>query len=89
MARRGPRPGAARDAAAPAGREAVVLELAEALREALDDARVEPMGLAAVGVGAPGSIDVETGTVIQVANIEGGMRHSRSAPRLPRSSGGP
>ena len=37
------------------GPEAVVLELAETLREALDDARVEPMGLAAVGVGAPGS----------------------------------
>lgn len=53
------------------GPEAVVLELAEALRAALDDARVEPMGLAAVGVGAPGSIDVETGSVLQVANIEG------------------
>ena len=53
------------------GPEAVVLELAETLREALDAAGVEPMGLAAIGVGAPGSIDVETGTVLKVANIDG------------------
>jgi glucokinase len=53
------------------GPEAVVLELAEALRAALVDAGVEPMGLQAVGVGAPGSIEVESGTVSQVANIQG------------------
>jgi len=53
------------------GPEAVVGALAETLRAALDDAGVEPMGLAGIGVGAPGSIDVETGTVVQVANIEG------------------
>ncbi len=53
------------------GPEAVVFELAEALRQALDEAGVEPMGLAAVGVGAPGSIDTASGTVTQVANIEG------------------
>ena len=51
--------------------EAVVFELAETLREALDDAGVEPMGLAGIGVGAPGSIDVATGTVLQVPNIDG------------------
>ena len=53
------------------GPDAVVFELAEALREALDDAGVEPMGLAGIGVGAPGSIDAEAGTVHQVANLEG------------------
>lgn len=53
------------------GPETVVGALAETLRAALDDAGVEPMGLAGIGVGAPGSIDVETGTVVQVANIEG------------------
>jgi len=53
------------------GPEAVVGALAETLRAALDDAGVEPMGLAGIGVGAPGSIDAETGTVVQVANIEG------------------
>ena len=75
------------------GPEAVVLELAETLRAALDDAGVEAMGLAGVGVGAPGSIDVETGTVIQVANIEGwdtplparpGARRGARAPRDDR-----
>jgi glucokinase len=53
------------------GPEAVVFELAEALRAALDDAGVEPMGLEGIGVGAPGAIDVDTGTVMQVPNIEG------------------
>jgi glucokinase len=52
------------------GPAAVVGVLAETLRAALDDAGVEPTGLAGVGVGAPGSIDVETGTVAQVPNIE-------------------
>jgi glucokinase len=51
--------------------EAVVFELAEALREALDAAGVEPLGLAGIGVGAPGSIDAATGTVLQVPNIDG------------------
>ena len=53
------------------GPQAVAFELAEALRAALDDAGVEPMGLAGIGVGAPGSIDAESGAVLQVANIDG------------------
>ena len=53
------------------GPKAVVIALADTLRAALDDAGVEPMGLAGIGVGAPGSIDAATGTVFQVANIEG------------------
>jgi glucokinase len=53
------------------GAEAVVFELADALRAALDDAKVEPMGISGVGVGAPGSIDAQSGTVVQVANIDG------------------
>ena len=53
------------------GPQAVAFELAEALRAALDDAGVEPMGLAGIGIGAPGSIDADSGTVLQVANIEG------------------
>ncbi len=53
------------------GPEAVAFELAEAMREALDDAGVEPMGLAGIGIGAPGSIDVTSGTVMQVPNIDG------------------
>ncbi len=53
------------------GGQAVVLELSEALRAALDDAQIELMGLSGVGVGAPGSVDPAGGTVAQVPNIEG------------------
>jgi glucokinase len=53
------------------GPEAVVLVLAETLRAALEDADLPLTAIAGVGVGAPGSIDVETGTVVQVANIDG------------------
>jgi glucokinase len=53
------------------GPEAIVLELAETMRGALEAAGVEPMGLSGVGVGAPGSIDSGTGIVGQVPNIDG------------------
>lgn len=53
------------------GGEAVVLELSEALRAALDDAQIELMGISGVGVGAPGSVDPAGGSVAQVPNIEG------------------
>ena len=71
------------------GPEAVVFELAETLRAALADAGVEVMGLATVGVGAPGSIDAETGTVIQVANIEGWDTPYRLGPALAEELGRP
>ena len=72
------------------GPEAVVLELAEAMRAALDDAGVEAMGLAGVGVGAPGSIDADTGTVLQVAEHRRlGRPRTRSARRSRRSSAAP
>jgi len=69
--------------------EAVVLELAETLREALDAAGVEPMGLAGIGVGAPGSIDVETGTVLKVANIDGWDAPFPLGPALADEMGRP
>ena len=53
------------------GPKAVAFELAEALRDALDNAGVEVMALSGIGVGAPGSIDPKAGTVLQAANIEG------------------
>ena len=62
---------ARRDTPRGVAQDAVVLELAETLRDALADAGVEPMGIAGVGVGAPGSIDAATGTVFQAANIDG------------------
>ncbi len=62
---------ARRDTPRAGGPDAVVFELAEAMRGALDDAGVELMGISGVGIGAPGSIDPKTGVVVQVANIEG------------------
>jgi glucokinase len=69
--------------------EAVVFELAETLREALDDAGVEPMGLAGIGVGAPGAIDVEAGVVRQVPNIDGWDSPFPVGPALAEELGRP
>ncbi|MGZ8687690.1 MAG: ROK family protein [Gaiellaceae bacterium] len=71
------------------GADAVVLELAEAMRAALDDAQVEPMGISGVGVGAPGSIDAESGTVVQVANIHGWTGPFPIGPALAQELGRP
>lgn len=71
------------------GPEVVVIELAEALRSALGDAGVESMGLSGVGVGAPGSIEVETGTVLQVPNIEGWDSPFPLGPALAEELGRP
>ncbi len=62
---------ARRDTPQRGGPEAVVHELAEAMRSALDAAGIEPMALSGVGVGAPGSVDPRGGLVVQVANIKG------------------
>lgn len=69
------------------GPEAVVFELAESLRAALDDAGVEPMGLAGIGVGAPGTIDPRSGIVFQVANIEGWDKPFPLGPALAAELG--
>ena len=71
------------------GPGAVVLELAEALEEALDDAGIEAMGLAGVGVGAPGAIDPAVGTVAQVPNIEGWEAPFELGPALAAELGRP
>ena len=71
------------------GPAAVAFELAETLRAALDDAGVEPMGLAGIGIGAPGSIDAATGTVLQVANIDGWDAPFPLGPALAAELGRP
>ncbi len=71
------------------GPEAVVRELAEAVRTALDDAQIEPMGISGVGLGAPGSIDAETGTVVQVPNIDGWDAPFPVGPALAEELGRP
>jgi len=71
------------------GPEKVMLELAETMRAALDDAGVELMGLAGVGVGAPGSIDADSGTVLQVPNIDGWHAPYPLGPALQEELGRP
>ena len=71
------------------GPEAVIDSLVEVLRAALAGAGVEPLGLAGIGVGAPGSIDVATGTVFQVANIDGWDTPFPLGPALAAEIGRP
>lgn len=71
------------------GAEAVVSELARAIHAALDDAGVEPLEISGVGVGAPGSIDATSGTVVQVANIEGWEKPFPIGPALAAEIGRP
>ena len=47
----------------------VVAALADGLRQACADAGVNPAGLAGVGVGAPGAVDAEAGTVTNAGNL--------------------
>ena len=52
------------------GPEALVGELAGTVRDALAAAGADAGDLESIGIGAPGSIDVATGSVLQVANVE-------------------
>ncbi|MGZ4354965.1 MAG: ROK family protein, partial [Gaiellaceae bacterium] len=49
----------------------VIKELAAALRDAAAAAGVEPAELAGVGVGSPGEVDREAGTVASAGNLPG------------------
>jgi glucokinase len=71
------------------GAEAVAHELAEALREALEDAGLEVMALSGVGVGAPGRVDPRKGVVAQVPNIEGWSEPYALGPALAAELGRP
>lgn len=71
------------------GPEAVMVALADAMRAALEDARIEPMGVGGIGVGAPGSIDAATGTVLQVPNIDGWDAPYPLGPALAAELGRP
>jgi glucokinase len=53
------------------GPKAVAAEIVESVRAALAEANAGVDALTGIGVGAPGSIDVEQGIVTKVANIEG------------------
>ena len=52
-----------------AGAEEVTAELAGALRDALAEAKLEPADLKGVGVGWPGAVDEEAGTITTAVNL--------------------
>jgi glucokinase len=70
-ARHGVRGEAKRPTPSEGGPEDVVAQLAEALREAADEAGVETGELAGVGVGSPGAVDAATGVVSSARNLPG------------------
>jgi glucokinase len=80
---------ARRETPADDGPDAVVRELAGAVRDALAEAELEAAALTGVGVGAPGSIDVGSGTVLQAANIEAWQEPYPLAERLGEELGLP
>jgi glucokinase len=63
--------GQARHPTPSTGPAAVAEEMAATLREAATAAGVEPSQLTGIGVGAPGVIDADAGTVAQAGNIAG------------------
>ena len=71
------------------GPEAVTRDIALTVTEAAAVAGVRVRELAGVGVGAPGSIDVDTGSVVQVANIEGWTESFALGPVLSERLGVP
>src|SRR3970040_133700 len=69
--------------------EAVTHDLALTMREAATDAGVRVNELLGVGVGAPGSVEPASGTVVQVANIDGWEAPCALGPALEERLGAP
>ncbi len=53
------------------GREAVVERIAHCVQDAVDEADMTMKQIRGVGIGAPGSVDFETGNVIFAPNLDG------------------
>lgn len=71
------------------GPQAVVRELAGAMRDALDSVGADVSSLAVVGVGAPGSVEPALGVVGQVPNIGGWDAPYPLGPALAEELGRP
>jgi glucokinase len=69
------------------GPEAVVKDIALAVTEAAATAGVRVNELAGVGVGAPGSVDPDSGMVLKVSNIEGWTEPVPLGPALSERLG--
>jgi glucokinase len=67
----------------------VAAVMADALREAAQAAGVQPSALEAVGVGSPGAIDEEAGTVSGAGNLPGWSGSFRLAGALEDALGAP
>ncbi|MGH2968758.1 MAG: ROK family protein, partial [Solirubrobacteraceae bacterium] len=67
----------------------VVAAIVGALREAAAAAGTEPSGLAAVGVGSPGAIDEQEGTVSSARNLPGWEGTFAMRAALERGLGAP
>jgi glucokinase len=67
----------------------VTHDLALTMREAATDAGVRVNELVSVGVGAPGSVEPASGTVLQVANIDGWEAPFALGPALEERLGAP
>jgi glucokinase len=67
----------------------VVSEIAQAVREAMEAAGADANSLRAVGVGSPGAVDPEAGTVTRVGNVAGLDAPFPLADELARELGRP
>src|SRR5882672_2271898 len=53
------------------GTEAVITRIERCVRDAIDEADLSLKQVAGVGIGAPGAVDFDSGTVIFAPNLEG------------------
>jgi len=71
------------------GPEAVCAELADTLADAGASAGIDPSTLSGVGVGSPGAIDADAGTVAQARNLPDWIDPFPLADRLSEAVGSP
>jgi glucokinase len=71
------------------GPEAVAAEMADTLADACAAAGIDPGKLSGAGVGTPGEIDVDAGTVAQAGNLPDWDAPFPLAPRLSAAIGAP
>jgi glucokinase len=71
------------------GPEAVCAELADTLADAGASAGIDPSTLSGVGVGSPGAIDADAGTVAQARNLPDWIDPFPLADRLSEAVGAP
>ncbi|HSZ70998.1 MAG TPA: ROK family protein [Solirubrobacteraceae bacterium] len=70
------------------GPDAVAREIAASLREAATEAKMPEERLAGIGVGAPGEVDPEAGTVANAGNLPGWEEAFPLADKLSQALGG-